>query len=116
MHETYYEASVRELEEETNIKKEDYNIIINYKTIIESFIGENNVKYENMYYIGICNDTKNIKVDKNNKDQIMEIKDVKLLTKEECINSIRDYNTSKKDVIIKIYDFIENYKNDLILK
>jgi len=115
-YETYYEASIRELEEETNIKQEDYEIIINYKPLIENFTGENNVKYENMYYIGICNNTSNIKINRNNRNQIIEIKDVKLLTENECLNSIRDYNISKKEIIKNIYNFIKNYKNDFILK
>ena len=114
--ETYFEASNRELQEETNINQEDYEIIINYKPIIENFIGENDVVYENMYYIGICNNIENIRINTSNKNQIIEIKDVGLYTEEESISRIRDYNINRKQVISDIFKFIKNYKNDLILK
>jgi len=115
-HETYFEASNRELQEETNINREDYEIIINYKPIVEKFKGENEVMYENMYYIGICKNIDNIKVNTSNKNQIMEIKEVGLYTEEEALTKIRDYNINRKTVISDIFKFIQNYKNDLIIK
>ena len=51
-----------------------------------------------------------------NKEQICEIKDVKILTKEEAIEIIRDYNNTKREVITILYNFIENYEKDLIIK
>ena len=116
VNETYYEASLRELEEETNINRSDYEIIINYKPLIETFIGENGVTYENMYYLGICKNNNNIKIDTNNTNQMMEIKDIKLFDENECLEHIRDYNINKKKIIQSVYKFITNYKNDLLLK
>jgi len=111
-----YMCAKRELEEETNIKKEDYELIKNISPIIENFKGENNINYINIYYVGICNEIKNIKVDINNRDQLSEIKDVKILTKNEAIDHIRDYNMSKIDMINHIFYFIDKYKNDLVFK
>ena len=61
----------RELEEETNIREEDYELIKNISPIIENFKGENNINYRNIYYVGIC---KNIKVILKVDDQIIKIK------------------------------------------
>ena len=47
--ETYLEAAERELQEESGIKKGDYNIIKNIHQIQETFTGENNVNYKNIY-------------------------------------------------------------------
>ena len=101
---------------ETNIKNKDYDIIINFKPLIETFIGENNVIYENMYYIGICKNILNIKIDRDNRNQVIEVKNVELMTEKECLDNIRDYNISKKEIIIDIYNFIKEYKKDFLLK
>jgi len=110
-----YDCAKRELCEETNIHINDFKIIKNISPIIEDFIGENNIKYRNIYYIGICNNINNIKINKENKDQITEIKDVSLLTYEEAKKKIRNYNNTKIEILDKIFDFIKNYQKDLIL-
>ena len=79
--EDFVAAMRRELYEETNIKNTDYELIENISPIIETFLGENNVKYRNIYYIGICNNTENINIDSNNMDQINEIRDIKIVNK-----------------------------------
>lgn len=114
--ETYLEASERELQEETNIKRNDYEIIKNIKQIQEEFIGENNIKYKNIYYIGYCCNINNIKIDNTNKEQLSEIKNVMLKSKEECMNSIRDYNKTKKDLVELVYTFLSNYENDFTIE
>jgi len=111
-----YICAKRELEEETNIKKEDYELVKNISPLIENFKGENNIYYRNIYYVGICKNINNIKVDTNNREQLSEIKDVKILTKNEAIDHIRDYNTTKIDIINSIFNFIDKYTNDLVFK
>ena len=111
-----YICAKRELEEETNIKTEDYELVKNISPLIENFKGENNIYYRNIYYVGICKNINNIKVDTNNRDQLSEIRDVKILTKNEAIDRIRDYNTTKIDTINSIFNFIDKYTNDLVFK
>ena len=114
--ETFLEAAERELQEESGIKKGDYNIIKNIHQIQETFTGENNVNYKNIYYVGYCHNTDNLKIDKQNIEQMNEIKDISIKTKEECLSCIRDYNTSKVELIDMIYRFIDNYKTDFTLE
>ena len=114
--ELYHISAKRELEEETNIKEEDYELIINLSSISEIFIGEDDVNYEIIYYIGICKNDSNIKINKNNSNQINEVKDIGLFTKKDALSKIRHYNTSKLNIINNIFEFIDKYKNDLILK
>ena len=78
--EIQHECAKRELEEETNIKSTDYEIIKNISPIIENFVGENDINYRNIYYIGICKNTENVKINPDNNNQINEIKDVIFLT------------------------------------
>lgn len=116
LNETFLEAAERELQEETNIKKEDYKIIKNINQFTELFSGENNIEYKNIYYVGYCNNVENIYINHENKDQVNEIKDVKLYTKEESLNKIRDYNIQKIIIIEKIFNFLEKYKLDFTLE
>ena len=111
-----FKCAMRELEEETNIKNTDYELIENISPIIETFLGENNIKYRNIYYIGICNNTENINIDSNNMDQINEIRDIKIVNKKEAVDLIREYNTTKYKILDYIFDFVEKHNNDFILK
>ena len=111
-----YECAMRELEEETNIKSTDYELIENIMPIIENFTGENDIRYRNIYYIGICKNTDNIRVNSDNIHQKNEIRDVKIVTKEKAKSLLRKYNTSKYETLDYIFDFIEKYKNDFVLK
>ena len=114
--ETYLEAGMRELEEETNIKKEDYEVIRNITYISEDFMGENKVNYKNIYYIGQCINTDNLKINIQNKEQINEIKEVCLYTKNESLNKIRDYNKTKINLINCIFEFLEKFNDDYKIK
>ena len=44
------ECGIREFEEETNIKKHEYDLL-DLKPIVEDFMGTDNKKYRNIYYI-----------------------------------------------------------------
>jgi len=99
--ETNKEGACRELEEEINIKKNDYKLLNNIIPISEVIIAENEIKYKNIYYLGICINDNNIFINKDNKDQINEIKKVEFMNKEKGIDLIRDNNKNKIDIINK---------------
>ena len=91
-------------------------MIINISSLSEIFTGEDNIIYENIYYIGICKNDENIRINANNIHQINEIKNIGLYNKIDALSKIRPYNKSKIDIIIKVFEFIDKYKKDLILK
>jgi len=109
-----YVSAKRELEEETNIKPNDYELIINISPLVEEFRGENDVNYRNIYYIGICKNKENVKLNLDNRQQILEIKNVEMYDRETAKSKIRDYNLSKIEIIDKIFDFIEKNNNNII--
>ena len=109
-----YVSAKRELEEETNIKPEDYELISNISPLIEEFRGENDVNYRNIYYIGICKNKINLRINPDNYQQLLEIKNVELCDRKTAKSKIRDYNTSKITIIDKIFDFIERNNNNII--
>ena len=51
-----------------------------------------------------------------NKDQYTEIKNIKWLTQKEALDSIREYDTSKKELLNKAFSFIENHENLVVIE
>jgi len=111
-----YECAKRELCEETNINMNDFELIKNIVPIIETFRAENNIVYKNIYYIGILKNKDNLILNNKNKLQCLEVGDVKLFNKNECIKHIRYYNKTKIKVIEFIFNFIDKYNNNMIIK
>ena len=107
-------CAIREFEEETNIKSNNYKLIYNNVPLIEEYKGINNVNYKHVYYIAKVNSTLKLYIDPNNKDQILEVNSIKWLNKKECLEKIRTYSYSKINVVKQFYEFIENISDDNI--
>ena len=106
------DASIREFEEETNIKKENIKLLKNLYPFSEEFYGSNNIKYKHIYYLA-KNTVPDIKlyIDKNNKEQITEIGNIKWFNKTDALKIFRSYEINKLELINHIFKFIDNYKN-----
>ena len=112
------ECAIRECEEETNINRNDFEIIHNILPLTEEYIGINNVCYKHIYYIGIIKEEKEkeLIINQENKEQYTEIKDIRWFTEIECLEHIRNYNKEKKKVIESLFYFLDNYEKYGILK
>ena len=105
LYETDIRCAMREFEEETNIKSENYKIIDYNKTFIETFYGTNNIKYRHIYYLGKLTTNITVYIDKNNINQMSEIGNIKWYSYNDGYSKIRSYNTEKK----KVFRYIHNY-------
>jgi len=115
LNETDLQCAIREFQEETNITIEDYNLL-DIKPFEEEYTGSNNTVYKNVYYIAkIKNNNYDLKLNRNNENQISEIRTIKWLDKNECLTKIRDYSDYKLNVINDIFNFIYSNKNNIIL-
>ena len=111
--ETDKECASREFSEETGYTKDDYTLLLNVYPYSEEYMGENNVRYKHVYYLGYRNDpTKQPFLDKDNIHQISEVKDIKWLTYSECMDVIRDYHHTRIDIINKIFTFLSAFSKD----
>lgn len=109
IYETTRECAEREFEEETGYKKQYLNNRNDNNIYIEEFIGTNNIKYKHVYYL--LNMDESIykpSVNKNNKIQYGEVKNIGWFTYEECIHLMRPYDIAKKEVLSKVYKKIIN--------
>lgn len=110
------DCAVREFQEETNYREDDYRLIMNISPFTEEFVGENRVRYKYLYYIGyLLNHDKVVYIDKDNKDQVTELKDIKWVTKSEALSMIRDYHHTRFKIINDIFHLIDSLSEKYIL-
>ena len=110
--ETNKECGAREFHEETNYQAEDYDLIENIAPIDEIYMGENRIKYKHVYYLGVLNNhEKIVRIDESNPDQSHEIRSIEWLTKEEALSKLRDYQSTKRDLINKVFLLIDRLYN-----
>ncbi len=102
------DCAIREFEEETNYHISDYRLFANISPFMEEFIGENQVRYKYIYYIGyLVNHNKLARIHQDNNHQISEISDIEWITQSTAFQKIRDYHHSRRCIIKKIFSFIE---------
>jgi 8-oxo-dGTP pyrophosphatase MutT (NUDIX family) len=108
-YETDLNCAIREFQEETGLKRSDFNIIQNTYPISETFFGSNQVHYCHKYYIAVCN--KNIDVEMNLDDHhmISEIGDIKWCSLDEAISKIRPDNVEKREILLKAGKIMRNF-------
>ena len=109
-------CAIREFEEETNVKEDQYQLVTNVIPLIEEYRGINNVRYKHVYYLGEIDQLVNVEVNMDNINQYTEIKSIQWLTKEECFEKIRDYDVTKKEIIDTIFNFLFKTSNELVIK
>lgn len=108
------EVANREFQEETNLTNNDYTIIHSISPIRERFLGTNKLKYDHIYYIAIANNDIEPIINKNNINQIIEIKNIKWFNREYAIKYIRRYETEKKKIISIGFNIINSIKEYIL--
>lgn len=98
------DCAIREFEEETGYNINGFIQIENMMPLEEIFIASNNKSYKHKYYLAFM--PKNIDI--LDKFQISEVSKIEWKNFENCLSSIRHYNTEKKDLIKNIDNLIKN--------
>jgi len=70
-------CAIREFQEETGIKRNEFDIIQNTNAICETFFGSNHIHYCHKYYFGVCNSSIEVELNKNNLHMTREIGNIK---------------------------------------
>jgi 8-oxo-dGTP pyrophosphatase MutT (NUDIX family) len=111
--ETNRECAIREFSEETGYNPGDYEYITNIAPLDEAYVGENNVRYKHIYYIGFLkNLTKFPEIDPEKLSQVTEIRDIRWLSKDDALRIIRDYHHTRKSVILRLFEFVDKLNHD----
>ena len=100
------DCGVREFIEETGYSSNDFKLIENIIPYEEIFIGSNIKSYKHKYYIAcMTNNTLDIQ-----DYQKSEVKNIKWMSFDECLNYIRPYNLEKINIIEKINKVLQEYR------
>jgi ADP-ribose pyrophosphatase YjhB (NUDIX family) len=101
--ETDIKCALREFEEETGIGKDNVLLVSNLMPYEESFIGSNYKSYKHAYYLArLIND---LPLDNSN-FQRSEVSKIEWKTCNDALRSIRNYNTERASIIVKINKLI----------
>jgi ADP-ribose pyrophosphatase YjhB (NUDIX family) len=101
------DCAFREFTEETGYNKECLRHIYNVLPYEEIFIGSNMKCYKNKYYI--CYMNLDLESAQTSGYQKSEVKNMKWLTYEECMNIIRPYNVEKKNMLTSINNTLHKF-------
>lgn len=101
--ETNIECAIREFVEETNIDKDDINILDNIEPIEEIFIGTDGITYKYIYYVGMyMKDT--VEFDVKTLNDIGEIGDISWFGYDNANELLRTYHISRKHILTNLHN------------
>jgi ADP-ribose pyrophosphatase YjhB (NUDIX family) len=103
MYETDLVCAMREFEEETNYKENEYQILNETNIIKENLTGTNGINYRHNYFLAFIFKN-NIHIKENK-----EIADIKFMNIDNCISVIRPYHINKQSIIKKLHNIITNF-------
>jgi 8-oxo-dGTP pyrophosphatase MutT (NUDIX family) len=116
-HESDLNCAIREFQEETGLRRQDFTTIQNTYPISETFFGSNQVHYCHKYYIAICNKSVEVEMNMNNPHMAREIGNIQWCSLDEAISKIRPDNVEKREILLKAGKIMRNfhpvYTNDL---
>ena len=99
------ECALREFSEETGYDKQCLKLILNAIPYEEIFIGSNVKSYKNKYYLSYMDNN----ATQINNYQKSEVKNMKWLSYDECMNTIRSYNIEKKNIITSVNNTLHKF-------
>jgi 8-oxo-dGTP pyrophosphatase MutT (NUDIX family) len=108
-HESDINCAIREFQEETGLRRQDFSIIQNTLPISETFFGSNQVHYCHKYYIAICNKSVEVEMNTNNPHMAREIGNIQWCSLDEAISKIRPDNVEKREILLKAGKIMRNF-------
>lgn len=108
-HETDLNCAIREFQEETGLKRQDFTIIQNTNPISETFFGSNQVHYCHKYYIAICNKSVEVEMNTSNPHMVREIGGIQWCSLDDAISKIRPDNVEKREILLKAGKIMRNF-------
>ena len=99
-------CALREFEEETGYLKSDVHLVQNIIPYEEIFTGSNMKSYKHKYFV--CHI--DAQVNPTNAFQESEVSDIKWMSYDECVETIRPYNLEKITILTKVNTVLKQYR------
>lgn len=108
-HETDMACAIREFQEETALRRQDFILIQNTQPISETFFGSNQVHYCHKYYIALCHKEIEVMMNMTNPHMAREIGAIKWCSLDEALTRIRPDNVEKREILLKAGKILRNF-------
>ena len=115
-HEGNLKCAIREFEEETDLRSDEYTLLENVLPLSEEYVGSNGVRYKHVYYIAFYKGSRDLSINQAKYEQFSEIGDIAWMTPEECSCKIRKEQKTKKTILFQINQIIKQWRDDFFLK
>lgn len=108
-HESDLHCAVREFQEETGLRRHEFQVIQNTYSISETFFGSNHVRYCHKYYLAICPSETQVQFHTHNIHMTREIGDIQWCSLDDAITKIRPDNVEKREILLKAGKILKNF-------
>lgn len=102
-------CAIREFQEETGLRREDFHVIQNTGCLTETFFGSNRVHYCHKYYFAVCQPHVEVELNMSNDTMTREIGAIKWCSLDEAISKIRPDNIEKQEILMKAGHIMKNF-------
>lgn len=102
-------CAIREFKEETGLRDDEFNMIYNTQSIVETYVGTNNVTYCHKYYLAVCTPDIEVRLDQDNIHMTREIGDIRWLSFDDAFIKIRPGNAEKREILVKAKRIITQF-------
>ena len=109
LNESDLSGAIREFKEETNLGEGDMTILQNISPLVETFLGSNKVQYCHKYYLAICKNGQEVRIDHTNPHMSREIGAIGWFGYEEALKKIRPQATEKREILKKAYGLVRAF-------
>ena len=108
MYESDQECAIREFCEETMLTPTDFHILQTLEPIRETFVGNNNIHYEHVYYIAwVSNQNTILELRENNEAMAQEVGSIGWFSTENALKKIRTTNIEKQEILLRSSKILE---------
>lgn len=98
------DCALREFEEETGYLKDSIQIVENIIPFEEIFIGSNHRPYKHKYFLAFKKDDGDYNISKYQRSEVSKIEWKHF---DDCLQSIRNYNMEKKNILLRVQETIK---------
>ena len=108
-HENDLACALREMSEETGIKKENVIVVQNIEPLCETFYGSNHVHYCHKYYTVFVKSNLEVTYDDTNLHMKREIGNLQWFSLEDGLQKIRADNVEKREILVKMTTLLRSF-------